>query len=138
MTATGGIQPRIVYPGLACLTIALGLLVHRGAIPFGASAKDFLGDALWATMMVWWISAVVPDARLLMRGGAAFGICVAVELSQLLHTPALDAVRGTTIGRLVLGSGFDARDLLAYAVGVAVAMLVDRHARIGAPGDAAH
>ena len=138
MSVTGRIHPRIVYLGLACITIVLGLFVHRGVIPFGAIAKDVLGDALWAAMMVWWISAVRPDARLVMRGSVAFGICVAVELSQLLHTPALDAIRGTTFGRLVLGSGFDARDLLAYALGVVVAVLLDRRVRMGAPGDTAH
>lgn len=126
MSVTGRIHPRIVYLGLACLTIVLGLLLHRGVIPFGANAKDVLGDALWAAMMVWWISAVVPEARLVARGSVAFGLCVAVELSQLLHTPALDAVRQTTFGRLVLGSGFDARDLLAYAIGVVVAVLLER------------
>jgi hypothetical protein len=42
-----------------------------------------------------------------------------VEVSQLWHAPALDAIRATDIGHLVLGSGFDLRDLLAYLLGVA-------------------
>jgi hypothetical protein len=53
-------------------------------------------------------------------------ICFAVELSQLYHAPALDALRETTAGHLVLGSGFDPRDLIAYAAGVCAAALVDR------------
>ena len=128
VSGTGRFTPRIVYLGLAGLTIVLGLLVHRGVIPFGASATDVLGDALWAAMMVWWISAVVPGAPLLARGGVALGICVAVELSQVMHTPALDAARQTTLGRLVLGSGFDPRDLLAYALGVVAACAGVRYA----------
>jgi acetyl esterase/lipase len=63
------------------------------------------------------------------RSAVAFGICVAVELSQLVHTPAIDAVRRTALGQLVLGSGFDARDLVAYAAGVSVAALLERIVR---------
>ena len=35
-------------------------------------------------------------------------------MSQLYHTPTLDAIRATQAGQLVLGSGFDPRDLAAY------------------------
>jgi hypothetical protein len=48
-----------------------------------------------------------------------------VELSQLYHAAALDAVRATTAGHLVLGSGFDLRDLVAYGVGVGLVALLD-------------
>lgn len=90
------------------------------------SARDVVGDALWAAMIVWLVSAAAPAARLAMRSAAALAVCVAVELSQLYHAPALDALRNTTAGQLVLGSGFDPRDLLAYAGGVLAAAIVDR------------
>jgi hypothetical protein len=78
-------------------------------------------------MMAWWLAAVAPNARPAVRGAAAFGIAVAVELSQLVHGPWIDAVRQTTPGQLVLGSGFNPRDLLAYAVGVLAAVFVERN-----------
>lgn len=115
-----GHRVRLVYVGLALGTIALGLWVHRGAA-LGPMARDVTGDALWATMIAWWLGAVAPRARLSTRSAVAFCICLAVELSQLIHTPSLDAVRATTFGHLVLGSGFDPRDIAAYAAGVAVA-----------------
>lgn len=77
-------------------------------------------------MMFWWIGAALPLVRRMVRAFLAIGICVAVELSQLYHVPWLDAIRATTPGHLVLGSGFDARDLVAYAVGVLVAYGLDR------------
>ena len=43
----------------------------------------------------------------------------------MYHTPAIDAIRATRIGHLVLGSGFDPRDLLAYAIGVIGAVLLE-------------
>ena len=56
-------------------------------------------------------------------------MCVAVELSQLIRTPALNALRRTTLGHLVLGTDFDARDLVAYAGGVLVAVMIERVVR---------
>ena len=117
---------RLRYLALAVTTIVIGLAVHWGAATMSPSARDVVGDALWAAMIVWLVSAAAPAARLATRSAAALAVCVAVELSQLYHAPALDALRGTTGGRLVLGSGFDPRDLVAYAGGVLAAAVVDR------------
>ena len=122
--AIAPVRARIPYLALALLTIALGLWVHRGGIP-DAVARDVMGDALWAMMMAWGFGVLLPTRRVLPRSAAALGVCVAVEVSQLVHTPTLDAIRQTTLGALVLGSGFDARDLLAYALGVGVAALLE-------------
>ena len=123
-----GVRARLPYLALAVGTIVLGLVVHEGgaALTLGPVARDVLGDALWAVMIVWWLGALAPSVRLATRGGVALAICVAVELSPLLHTPPLDAARRTQVGRLVLGSGFDPRDLAAYACGVLAAVLLER------------
>jgi hypothetical protein len=76
-------------------------------------------------MILWWTGALAPRARLARRAAAAYGLCVAVELSQLYRAPWIDAIRATRAGGLVLGSGFDPRDLLAYLVGVAGAALIE-------------
>jgi hypothetical protein len=77
-------------------------------------------------MIAWWVGALAPGASLRLRAAGALALCVAVELSQLYHTTALDALRGTTLGHLVLGSGFDPRDLVAYTLGVLVAAVLER------------
>ena len=117
---------RARYFVLAICTIALGLALRAGGAVFGATVRDVLGDALWAAMIVWWTGVVAPAARLTVRGTMAFSVCFAVELSQLYHTPWLDALRSMTGGHLVLGSGFDPRDLVAYGVGVLAAVLLER------------
>jgi hypothetical protein len=122
-------RARLGYAALAAATIAVGLFVHRSGILLPPAARDIVGDALWAMMIVWWVSAAAPRARPWIRGAVALGICFAVELSQLVHTPAIDAARSTTLGQLVLGSGFDPRDLLAYAAGVVAAVLLERAER---------
>jgi hypothetical protein len=119
-------RARLTYLALAAGTIVVGLAVHRGGAALGPAPRDVLGDMLWAAMIVWWTCVLAPAARSGTRGGMALAICLAVELSQRVHAPALDAVRATTLGHLVLGSDWDPRDLVAYAAGVVVAVLVDR------------
>src|SRR3954465_6293100 len=118
-------RARFVYAISAMATIAIGLLVHFGGEQIGARERDVIGDALWAAMMVWWVSAMAPRAKLVTRTAVAYLICVGVEVTQLYHSAAVDAVRGTRVGHLVLGSGFDPRDLVAYAIGVATALLLE-------------
>jgi hypothetical protein len=125
------LHARTRYVALAVGTIVLGLAVHGrgGALP--PVVRDVLGDALWAAMVAWWIAAVAPAMRLAWRAAVALAFCFAVEFSQLVHSPALDALRRTTAGHLVLGSGFDRRDFAAYAAGVLVAVLLERVLRRG-------
>ena len=111
------LRARTRYVALALCTIVVGLTVHGRGGGLPPVVRDLLGDALWAAMMAWLVSAVAPALRLRWRAAAAFAICVVVEFSQMVHLPALDAIRRTTAGHLVLGSGFDPRDLGAYAAG---------------------
>ena len=113
---------RLRYFVLAIVTIVVGLLVHFDGRVLSFRVRDVLGDALWAMMIVWWMGVALPSVRLSVRGVAAFAVCVAVEFSQRYHTPFLDAARLTVPGQLILGSGYDPRDFLAYAAGVVVAL----------------
>lgn len=119
------IRRRTAFLALAFATIAVGLVIHFRGTVLGPVTRDVFGDALWAMMIAWWMGALLPRTRLIVRSTAAYAVCTAVELSQLYHTPGLDSVRATTIGHLILGSGFDPRDLVAYAVGVVLAGLFE-------------
>ena len=120
---------RGIYVTLALVTICVGLLVHVWGTALNPVVRDVCGDALWAMMIAWCLGALAPHAGSMWRGVAAYSVCLAVEVSQLLHTPTLDAVRATTAGHLVLGSGFDPRDLVAYFFGVGAAVVVELLAR---------
>lgn len=117
---------RVWYLVLAFAAIAAGLTVHLGGSGVPPAARDVLGDALWAAMMVCWMGVLAPRLPLRTRALVALAVCVAVELSQRYQTPALDALRRTVPGQLVLGSGYDPRDFLAYALGVALAAVLAR------------
>ena len=119
------LRSRAFYIALAVGTIVVGLAVHLHGAALSPVARDVLGDALWAAMVYWWIGAAVPTVRLSRRAMVALAVCFAVELSQLYHAPGIDALRETTLGHLVLGSGFDPRDFASYAAGVLAAALVE-------------
>ena len=118
------LRVRLSYLALAIATIAIGLAVHWHGASLGPVLRDIVGDALWAAMIFWFVSALLPNVRLGARGIVALCICFAVEAGQLIDSPALDALRNTDAGHLVLGSGFDPRDFMSYSVGVFVAMLI--------------
>lgn len=122
---SGWFRLRITYLALAFATIALGLAVHERGDALSPVVRDVLGDALWAAMVAWAIAAIAPAMKLTRRAAIALAVCFGVEFSQMIHTPALDELRRTTAGQLVLGSGFLPRDLAAYAAGVLVAVLLD-------------
>ncbi len=124
---------RATYVALALVTIVAGLLVHWHGGALGPVTRDVLGDALWAVMIAWWAGAAAPRSRLAVRSAVALAVCVMVEFSQLYHTPTLDAIRGARVGHLFLGSGFDPRDLAAYAIGVVAAAFLDSRWRSQRP-----
>lgn len=85
----------------------------------------YAGDTLWASLL--YLCLLFAWPRLPVRRAAAWtlGLSVLVELSQLIHTPWLDALRANRFVALVLGRGFVASDLVCYAVGVALAAGTD-------------
>lgn len=113
------LRSRPVYLCAVLTVIALGLASRRFPWLLPASLGKYPGDALWALMMFFLWCAAWPRASTLKVAVAALTACYAVEFSQLYHAPWIDAVRKTTPGHLVLGSGFHGMDLIAYAAGVA-------------------
>jgi len=116
------LRARLTFGALALGTIGIGLFVHWYGTMLPAAARDVLGDALWAMMIVWLIGAVVPNEPVALRAAAALIICWMVEASQAYHSQFLDGLRQTIIGALALGTDFGFRDLGAYALGVAAAL----------------
>ena len=76
-------------------------------------------------MVFWLLTLVRPTGEGRRVAAMAFAIAVAVETSQRVHVPWLDALRATTLGALVLGQGFLWSDIVCYAVGVMLAAILD-------------
>jgi hypothetical protein len=120
---------RATAAAAALLTVAAGLGIR--AATFGDGAK-YAGDALYTVLIHTLVVLLVPRVRPLTAAGAALAFSWAVELAQLTGVPAGLAAR-STVARLVLGSTFNAPDLLWYGVGAALAWGIHRLAA-GGPG----
>ncbi len=55
----------------------------------------------------------------------ALAFCYLIEISQLYHSNWIDNIRKTTLGGLVLGYVFSWKDLLAYAIGIGIGIIVE-------------
>ncbi|MDY0910056.1 DUF2809 domain-containing protein [Microbacterium sp. CFBP9034] len=113
---------RLVAALLLLAVIGAGLAVH--ALLPDTAATDIAGDALYAAAAYLAVVIVAPHLRPVMSGCLAAAWCVAVELFQLTGIP-LQAGAVFPPAMLVLGTVFDARDLIVYLVTVAVLVAID-------------
>jgi hypothetical protein len=70
------------------------------------------------------VAFLLPRSSAVAIGASALALCTLVELFQLTGLPALWAESFWPV-RLLLGTGFDPLDLIAYAVGADVATASD-------------
>ena len=113
------------YAGAVAVTIVAGLASRRYAAYLPWWLAKNAGDALYATMVFWGFGFLAPRATTSRVALAAVAFCFAIELTQLYQAPWIDAVRATTPGRLVLGQGFHAFDLVCYVAGVGLGMALE-------------
>ena len=85
----------------------------------------YAGSMLWALMIYWIVSAVLPTWRLWVVAVVAGGIATGVELFKLYRSPGMDAFRVTMPGMLLLGRYFSWWDVVAYWVAIGVGVVVD-------------
>lgn len=126
------VRRRIVAAVAAVVTIMVGLGVHRFA-PDGA-ASDIAGDALYALLVYLLAVVIVPHRAAWVPALVAWVWCTAIELFQLTGLP-LAWGDGFPPIMLVLGTVFDARDLVVYTVTVLAVATADRFfgAAVGRP-----
>lgn len=117
---------RLVYLTLLMITVALGLLSRRFPDETPSWIHLYAGDTLWSLMVYWILRLSFPENKTPTSALAALLFSFAIELSQICHTPWLDAIRATRLGGLVLGFGFLWSDLICYTTGVAVGILSDK------------
>lgn len=120
-------RPALLAAGI--LTIAAGLLVH---FTMTDAAGQLAADAFYAVLAYLVIALAFPVLRCAVVAVLAFAACALVELLQLTDVPLLLA-EAFPPARLVLGTTFAPLDLVAYAVGVMVACILDGLARRSRP-----
>lgn len=107
---------------LFAVEVVIALFVRDGFV------RPYLGDVLATAMVYFAVRAVTPLGRL-GAAVAALGLGLVIELGQALHVLELAGLGGSRLARVVFGGVFDLKDLVCYAVGVAVAAPLDRPRR---------
>ena len=103
------------------VVIVLGLTTH---VVGGGQLADLAGDALYAVMIYLVVAFVFARLNVFIVGASALAVCTLIEVFQLTGLPGLWAESFWPV-RLILGVGFDALDLAAYAAGVVIASVCD-------------
>jgi hypothetical protein len=93
------------------------------------------GSALWAADVYWLLAALLPRLRPAAVALLASLVALAVEFSRLIDSPPLQAFRLTLAGRLLLGSIFSPRNIVAYWLAIATTAFIDHVAKPGRVAD---
>ena len=119
-------RQRMVTLIVLALVCGLGIGSRRYASHLPYVLATYAGDTLWALALFLFLGLVLPRVATVRVAAAAFSLSILVEVSQLYHAPWIDAIRQTTLGGLVLGFGFLGSDLVCYAVGVALGVILEQ------------
>jgi hypothetical protein len=118
-------RPLALSAALLFLTVIAGLAIRFAPLRLPAFIVKYGGSMLWALMIYWLASTLLPRWRIPAVALLAGAIGTAVEFLKLYHAPALDAFRLTLPGILLLGRFFSAWDILAYWTAVCLGALID-------------
>jgi len=116
---------RILYGIMIITVIIMGLASRKMVNILPNFFNIYLGDALWALMIFIAFGFIFREIQTKIIALIGISFCYLIELSQLYHANWIDNIRQTTFGALVLGAVFSWNDLLAYAIGIGVGVLIE-------------
>ena len=93
-----------------------------------AFIRPFLGDVL-VVMLLFYLCKTFVSGRELALIVAVLLFSFAVEIGQYFRLAELLGLMDCKVARIVIGSTFDAKDLLAYAIGAALLLVSTRFHR---------
>lgn len=120
-------RPLLFATVLAVIAAGIGLRLLPLGLP--REVVKYGGSVLWGAMVYGLVVFVRPAASVVRLAAFALIVAVLVELFRLVHTPGLDAFRLTLAGQLLLGRIFSVWNVVAYAVGIGLAAVLDRSTR---------
>src|SRR5437764_5095416 len=113
-------RPLLLSFALLLGTVIGGLAVRFAPLGLPRSIVKYGGSALWALMIYWIVSTLLPSWRIRWAALLAAAIATAVEFGKLYHSAWLDAFRHTLAGVLLLGQFFSGWDLVAYWLAISI------------------
>lgn len=120
-------SPRLRYFLAAALAVIAGASLRL--FGYGSGLPYFLvkygGSVIWGAMVFFAVAFVLGKRDIRVPVLAALVVAAASEFFRLYHTPDLDAFRLTLAGQLLLGRIFSLWNILAYAIGIGVAAVME-------------
>lgn len=124
---------------IALVIIFCGVTLRLGGYEIGLPyfLVKYGGSTLWGAMVFFLFAALLPGHSVGRLAVLSLVSAALIEFSRLYHTPWLDDFRLTLAGALLLGRIFSWWNILAYAVGIALAALSEarRLTRSDRPSD---
>jgi len=115
---------RIIYFLLFAFFIWLALATRQHREWFHPLIAKYGGDVIWAGAFLFLLRMIFINTALWTLAVWCYVLGVLDEVTQLIHTAFTDKIRSTTIGRLMFGTGFLWSDILCYAIGTILALLL--------------
>lgn len=125
-------RPLKISLSLVVVTITAGIAVRFAPLGLPQFVVKYAGSMLWALMIYWIVSTLVPRWRVVNAALMACMVATGVELFKLYRSPGMDAFRVTLPGMLLLGRYFSVWDIAAYWLAIVVAAFLD--GKIGRSG----
>jgi hypothetical protein len=116
---------RIYYFFILAFIFIIGLSSRSFKTSLPVFVADYAGDFLWALMVFVLLGLIFNRAGSVSLGVIALLFSFAIEFSQLYHAPWIDSIRATKIGGLVLGFTFLWSDLICYAAGITLGVVLE-------------
>jgi hypothetical protein len=110
---------------LLLITIPIGLAVRLLPLGLPWFLYKYLGSALWAVALYWFLATLLPKLRPRATATIAILIATLLELSRLIPIAPIDAFRLTLPGKILLGRYFSLKNIAAYLLAIALAVTFD-------------
>ncbi len=110
---------------LILIVVLLGLASRSHSLVLPSFIQVYAGDTLWALAAYLMVAVLFPRMTIWKVAIVAGCFSLSIETSQLYHALWINQIRHTRLGGLVLGFGFLWSDLVCYAVGIGIGVLME-------------
>ena len=122
-------RPVGISLALLLATVAAGLTIRFARLGLPPFIVKYGGSTLWALMLYWIVSALLPTWRLPAAALFTGVLATVVEFVKLYHSPGLDAFRLTLPDVVLLGRLFSVWDIVAYWLAIVAGGVIDQRIR---------
>ena len=110
---------------LLLITIPIGLAIRLLPLGMPWFLYKYLGSALWAIALYWFLATLLPKLRPQAIATLAITIATLLELSRLIPITSIDAFRITFAGKILLGRYFSVKNIVAYILAISLTAMLD-------------